>query len=322
MHYLLTGATGFIGRRLLDHLAARGDDATVLVRDRRRLPASPAVVRVVVGDLTDPEALSRALGAVDRVLHLAAVTHAARAADYLTVNTEGTARLCAAAAERSRPPRVVYCSSLAAGGPSAPGRRRAEGDRPAPRSWYGRSKLGGERVLLEAAGRVPGVIVRPTFVHGPGEDLGFLPGLAVATAAPAVLVTWAAAPRLLSVVHVDDVCTALLAAAEHGRPVAPGTPGQGVYQISDGADHRAEDIRAAVARVLRRRRVWIAGMPRPLAAAAASWAESSARRRGRSPSMTRDRLGDLRAADWSCSIGNAVRDLGYAPAVALPVVGT
>ncbi|MEU1778793.1 NAD(P)-dependent oxidoreductase [Streptomyces abikoensis] len=317
MRYLVTGATGFVGRRLLGHIAARGHEAAVVVRDRRRLPPGAPVVRVVEADLTDPRALPEALGAADRVLHLAAVTRAVRPADYLAVNTDVTRALCAASAALPRPPRIVYCSSLAAAGPAVAGRPRAEEDRPAPRSWYGRSKLGGERALLAAADRVPGVIVRPAFIYGPGDGLGFLPGLVAAPADPAVLLAWAAVPRRLSVVHVDDVCAALLAAAEHGRPVCPTRPGEGVYQLTDGAEHLAEDVRAALARLLGRRRLWLLGLPRPLGVAAAGWAEAVARVRDRRPAMTRDRLADLRCPDWTCSIGNAVRDLGYAPSVTL-----
>ncbi|WP_190130933.1 NAD-dependent epimerase/dehydratase family protein [Streptomyces mashuensis] len=317
MRYLVTGATGFVGRRLLSHIAARGDEAVVVVRDRRRLPPGVPVTRVVETDLTDPRALPEAIGAADCVLHLAAVTRASHPADYLAVNAGVTRALCAAAAALPRTPRVVYCSSLAAAGPATAGRPRAEGDRPAPVSWYGRSKLGGERALLAAADRVPGVIVRPAFVYGPGAGLGFLPGLIAPPADPAVLLAWAPVPRRLSVVHVDDVCAALLAAAKHGRPVRPGRPGEGVYQVTDGEEHPVEDVRAALARLLGRRRLWLHGLPRPLGVAATRAAEALARVRHRSPAMTRDRLADLRCPDWTCSIDNAVRDLGYAPAVTL-----
>ena len=135
-------------------------------------------------------------------------------------------------AELPSPPRLVFCSSLAAAGPSVPGRPRREEETPAPVSLYGRSKLGGEQAVREFADRVPSVILRPPIVYGPG-DQEFLPSM-LPMARMGVMLKSGFGPKHYSLIHVDDLCTALLAATDlrdistlpgHDDKGRPGTHG-------------------------------------------------------------------------------------------------
>ncbi|MGK5549838.1 NAD-dependent epimerase/dehydratase family protein, partial [Streptomyces sp. URMC 127] len=111
MRYAVTGATGFIGTRLVAHLTALGHDVTALVRDpRRTVPGA----RTAAADLVTGAGLREATAGADIVVHLAALTHAADPRALAAVNSGGTRRLVAALAAQARPPRLVYCSSLAA----------------------------------------------------------------------------------------------------------------------------------------------------------------------------------------------------------------
>jgi nucleoside-diphosphate-sugar epimerase len=169
LHILLTGSTGFIGQRLARRIVERGDTLTALVlRTSKRGILEQLGARFAVGDLLTGEGLAEAVKGADCVLHLAGVTKARDSEGYFQGNAEGTRRLVKAMAELSTPPRLVYCSSLAAAGPSVPGRPRREEEAPAPVSMYGRSKLGGEQAVREFAHRVPSIILRPPIVYGPG----------------------------------------------------------------------------------------------------------------------------------------------------------
>ena len=153
----LTGASGFIGRRVTAQLAAAGArDVTLLLRDPARVdrgvshPSWRLVRADLSGDGIPPDAIVP--GAV--VLHLAAATGTANAAEMQRMNVDATSRLLAAAAAAGAR-HFVFVSSVSAGYAD---QRWAE---------YPQSKARAERIV--AAGAVPYTIVRPTMVFGPGS---------------------------------------------------------------------------------------------------------------------------------------------------------
>ncbi len=160
------GSSAHIWRGLL----AEGVEVVGLVRRTSQSAHLPTdKVRLIQGDLGDPDCLRRAVEGVDVVYHLAGLTKVLRAQQFMQVNAQGTAQVVAACAQRSNPPVLVNVSSLAAAGPSPADRLRTERDPVAPVSNYGRSKLAGEQFARAAAGRLPITIVRPPIVIGVGD---------------------------------------------------------------------------------------------------------------------------------------------------------
>ena len=163
----LTGATGFLGRHILQSLTARGYRVRLLLR--RPVAEMPSgASSAIVGDLTRPMNMAAALAGVDAVVHSAGLAHAMSGApedDYRTLNTEATRHLAEAAA-RAKVRRFVFLSSIRAQtGASAPG-IVTEANDPAPTDAYGRSKLEAERAL--AAIGIDWVSLRPVLVYGAG----------------------------------------------------------------------------------------------------------------------------------------------------------
>ncbi|MDP9347983.1 MAG: NAD-dependent epimerase/dehydratase family protein [Gemmatimonadota bacterium] len=122
---LVTGGAGFVGSHLVDALVARGDRVRILDNldpqvhgaERRRPSWLSKDAELIVGDVRDPDAISRALRGVEVVYHLAAAVGVGqsmyRIADYTATNTLGTANLLQALIDREMVlERLVVASSM------------------------------------------------------------------------------------------------------------------------------------------------------------------------------------------------------------------
>ena len=204
MRALVTGASGFIGGRLCRALLADGWDVTALVR---RPGSEPAGTTGVAGDLGRSEGLAEAVAsaAPDVVFHLAAEIATARdEARLREVNVEGTRRLVEACTALTPGPRLVFASTVVTG--DAHGAVLTE-DEPLPVTTpYGRSKQDGERIVFESG--LPAAVIRPSHVYGPGG--WFADEIVARVKSPGRFAVVGRGENLWDVVHVDDVCSALL----------------------------------------------------------------------------------------------------------------
>lgn len=207
----VTGATGFIGRRLTERLVADGQGVRILVRSPDRVPPSLRErVAVVVGDLGRPETVRRAVSGAETVYHLAGLASAwsAHEADYFDVNVEGVRRVLVAA-EREGVDRIVHVSTVLTLFP--PDGRQTP---------YETSKRRGERLVQRyvAAGG-DAVITHPCRVYGPGplNDANGATRLIRSFLEDQVSFRLRDGGVRGNWVHVDDVVAGLLLAARNGR---------------------------------------------------------------------------------------------------------
>ncbi|MCJ2047959.1 NAD-dependent epimerase/dehydratase family protein [Methylobacterium sp. J-078] len=220
----LTGATGFIGRHLLQSLSRRGFRVRVLLRRPVEVPEGAS--SAVVGDLIRPMNMAAALAGVDAVVHSAGLGLAMSGTpedDFRASNTEATLRLAEAAA-RARVQRFVFLSSIRAQtGLSAPG-IVTESDVPAPTDPYGRSKLAAEEAL--AGTGLDWVALRPVLVYGAGVKGNMATLMQLARiAAPLPFGSLTARRSLVSVESLADaVATALEAPGPLRRPLIVAEP--------------------------------------------------------------------------------------------------
>lgn len=174
---LITGGSGFVGRRVARALVAGGASLTALTRGDDRRHLLPAGTRIVVGDITDPAAVNRALEGVDTVIHLAAsLPGTADATSAFSRDVEGT-RLMAKVSRACGVHTFIHMSSAGVYGGSTAA--AAAEDAPlAAQSPYERAKLESEKAVLSelSGGDTRWVILRPPGIYGPGrpQTLEFL----------------------------------------------------------------------------------------------------------------------------------------------------
>jgi nucleoside-diphosphate-sugar epimerase len=244
---LITGATGFLGSRLLARLASAGAHCFAVARTARPVSAG---VTFVQADLRQPEEAAAAVRSIRPrwIFHCAMTpghpnTSQERLA-ALQTSVLGTAALAEAAAECGVQ-RFVFTGSFLVY------RRHhgalAETSPIEPHTFRGAAKAGAALWLQQfarAAG-LPAVELRIFSIYGPGEpSRRFIPSLLRAAREGTALPLLPGPSH--DFVHVDDVVDAALLAAN--TPVAPGS----VYNITGGRAWRNEEVVEAAARTLRR----------------------------------------------------------------------
>jgi nucleoside-diphosphate-sugar epimerase len=218
---LVTGATGFLGRRLCERLKREGEHVVALGRQTVEGPWDSFIET----DLSVDGLEAGHLADVSTIYHLASRAHAvaetaADADSYRPVIVEGTRRLLRVAREAGIR-RFIYFSTvkvMGEGNPEGLPLAAMNEDWPhTPQSPYGLAKAEAEE-LVKAAGLEHAVILRPVMVYGPGEK-GNLPRMLEA-------VRHRRFPPIpengnkRSMIHVDDLVEYAIRAA--ARPIAAG----------------------------------------------------------------------------------------------------
>lgn len=253
MRAFVTGATGFIGGRLVRQLREAGHDVRALVRDPSRVVEGDprwSGVELARGDIRDRASVRAAMDGCDVVYHLAAwyrigVRETAEAA---AINVDGTRNVLETMAELGLR-KGVYTSTIAVfsdtRGRIVDETHRYDGPM---NSEYERTKHAAHyRVALPMiASGLPLVIVMPGVVYGPGDTSPMAESFAqwLAGKLPAI-------PRETSYcwAHVDDVARAHVLAMERGVPGASyivcGTP----HTMAEVFDVASETTRIAPPRI-------------------------------------------------------------------------
>ncbi len=216
MKALVTGANGFTGSHLVKALAARGDEVVGLVRptsDLSRLTACQ--VTLVKGDICDRAILEKAMSGVDWVFHVAAYVELGLvdATAMARVNIEGTQAVMETA-KAQNVQKIVYCSTIGVFGDTQ-GRVVDETftrEQKGFSSAYDWTKYEAQQIVDHMADQgLPVVSVLPSGIFG-GDDPHF--GKIIQAFRGGKLKFWPGRDRITGIVHVDDLVTAMLTAAE------------------------------------------------------------------------------------------------------------
>lgn len=313
MRILVTGATGFLGRRTVAALASR-HDLRLLVRETASRERFPAGVEFAAGDVTDRESVARAAAGCDAVLHAAALVKIdAPAAEFDRVNVGGLDNVLRAA-ELSGVRRIVYVSSFIALGPTEAASggvldERAEPGDLAGRRWindYQRSKTISDLAARRAiAAGAPLSVVYPGVIYGPGEltEGNILVRHVLDLAYGRLPALMGRPERRWNYVFVEDVAAGIAATLEHAET--------GKRYVLGGENVRQDELYRLVGE-LGGVRIPTVRMPDFLAVAAGAMMKGWSRLIGGVPRLTPD-LVEIYRHDWAYDSSTAERDLGYRP---------
>jgi dihydroflavonol-4-reductase len=258
---LVTGGTGFVGSHSVKALLDAGHEVRLLVRAPERIAPALAPHGIdapdhVVGDVTDPDAVAKALDGCDAVVHAANIykLDSREAQEMLQVNPRGTGLVLRGAHERRLDP-IVHVSTLAALWPSREPVLTRDSPLSSPPGAYARSKVAAERIARELQGEgAPVVTINPGGVLGP-HDPYVSDYVLVALDVLRGRIPW----RMRGATPTADVRDV---AAVHAAVLEPGR-GPRRYLVSAGS-LSLQDLRAE-ARRLTGRRIPALPLPGPVA---------------------------------------------------------
>ena len=309
----VSGATGFLGQRLVRSLERCGVDVVALVRDDTRVPAElQGCARFVVGDLRDASELAPHLAGVTFVFHCAAVTtNSVPWRIHYDTNVRGTENLVRAAA-RARVQHIVHTSSVAVYGLDDRARAVDESE-PLPSNpdrwaYYIRTKIEAEQVARAVAEEHDAAlsILRLGLLYGPGAARPVGRGLVQVGSWRFVL---GGGRNHLPYTYVDNAVDCMLLAAAKSRP------GIEAYNVVDGPPVTVRDAAARDGR-LRGETVRLIPVPAFLLSTLARVFEYRNRAGETAPKLTRY---VVRSATRNIvyDSGKAQTELGWEPAVDL-----
>jgi nucleoside-diphosphate-sugar epimerase len=232
---LVTGATGFVGRCLLDRLLKCQIKVTVTLRSQPPYsPQTKYLECVQVGEIDATTNWKSALENMDVVIHLAARAHIIKdsaknpAVEFDYINHQGTANLVRQAIA-ANVKHFIFISSIGAMA-TLSDRTLTETTPCDPDTPYGRSKLKAEEALISLASQsaMTWTILRPTLVYGPGNP-GNMERLLklVKRRLPLPL---GAIDNCRSFVYVENLVDAIVKSIDHPNAISQ------TFLVSDGED--------------------------------------------------------------------------------------
>jgi len=289
----VTGATGFIGKHIVENLLAHGFKVRGLTRKERHTPGGDFVW--IQGSLENQDALAELVKGADCVVHCAGQVRGHNEDVFTRCNVDGSLRLMQAAKKSRTCTRFLFISSLAARSPEL--------------SWYAQSKYNAEQQLTALTpGTISLGIFRPTAVYGPGDKelkpvfdwllRGLLPRLGTAHAQ-------------LSFLHVHDlaeaVCQWLMSEPHNTVP----------YELCDGTPGYSWEQLQQIGSQIRHRPVRLIGIPLPMLKLIANISVLTSRLAGKEPMLTHSKIRELTHDNWSASNESVSGDIHWLPKVSL-----
>jgi dihydroflavonol-4-reductase len=304
----VTGGTGFIGGEVIRQLRERGDDVVCLARNPEKAAKATALgCQIISGDLGDADVIRNGMDGCDAVIHAAAMYEvgipAKQRPAMWEANVAGTETVLKAARD-AKVAKVVYVSTVGAFGNTHREVVDETYEHPGKEftSYYEETKLEGHRVakrMIEDG--LPGVIVQPGGVYGPGDTSQVADLLQEFFAGKLVLMPF---PEFgICLTHVEDIAAGILLAIDKG------TVGE-TYVLSGPVTTMREAIETVA--LATGRKAPKRAMPVSLMKAMTPIGPLVGKMLGQPPNL-RELISSADGVTFWASHEKASRELGYAP---------
>lgn len=281
----VTGGTGFVGTFLCNALREKGYRIRIITRKMPKIQRENT--EYAVADYQDEKSLENAFTGADKVIHLAAGLFCISKKEFFRANSKATENV-ATAAKKAGITKIIYQSSLAAGGPAYDGKPKNETMPDKPSSYYGASKLEGEKFIKECG--IPYVILRAPIVYG-GKDAG------VSTISDWVrrglMVNAGSADGKFSFIYVKDLVRVHIDALE--KDIFNG----GTFYVCEKQDYPWKEFINKMADGMGRKSPFMLNMPMPVVYAAGMVCELVSILTGVTPMLNRDKAREAAGPDWT-----------------------
>jgi len=311
MKIFITGATGYVGSRLVPELLKHNHDITCLFRTPENHIHNTIFKQcnIVKGDISDRKSLRNSMDNTDVIIHLAVSTPLTNKKDdytlYKDINVQGTTNVldeCITA----KPKRILCFSSTAAIG--MPRIKYIDEETPLqPVNHYGQSKKEAEELTFSYVQQYQLPIVTLCFPHiyGPGDVHDFF--LIIKLLKKGILPQVGLRPNLLPLVYISDAIDAILLALLNGSVGEK-------YLIADDDPHDIRYVRKLVWSAFELNRYFYPFVPRYIGIMGAYMIERFFTIVGHTPPVTVKNIKSI-AAGRRLSIEKAKRDLNFGPKI-------
>jgi UDP-glucose 4-epimerase len=301
---LITGASGFVGYHLITEALQNNFEVFVAVRKNSKVDHLKDLdIQYTYPEFGNLESLKKEIEEkkYNYIIHAAGVTRARSVEEYNTINAEYTSNLAQAALAVGKLKKFVLISSLAAIGPlnNLQG-TITEATRPHPVTAYGESKLLAERKLKAVTG-LNYTILRPTAVYGP-RDTGIF--VFFKQLSKGIEPYIGKIEQKLSFIYVNDLAKASIRALYGGDYQS--------YNLSDDNFYDRYELARLTKGILGVKTVKIHLLVN-FVKLIAGIAEKVSSLSNKAPILNIEKLNELAAVNWACSIEAAKQDLGFYP---------
>jgi len=303
---LITGASGFVGYHLIAEALKNNLEVFAAVRKTSKIDHLKEFdIQYTYPDFNSIDALKAELEEkqYNFIIHAAGITAAKTEEEYNRINAGYTYNLALAASQANiRLKKFVFLSSLAALGPLPTTSGIIQDDTyAAPVTAYGKSKLLAEQKLTPLTS-LPLLTLRPTAVYGPRDEGIFI-----------ILKTFSKGfepyigkqAQQLSFIYVKDLAAITVTALFSNLS-------QKTYNVSDGKAYDRYALANLTKKILNKKTLKI-HLPVAIIKVLAGFMERIYANSPKTPALNIEKLNELTAANWICSINKIQCDLNYLP---------